>query len=189
MFASAMSTPLRPALGMLLDARQRGLLNNTVTLGLGTVVVALGIGVPLGIALGRCDIRRNVWTRACLVLPLVFPSYVLALAWILVAGPLARARAYGLTAAALVLGFWLYPIVMLGTEASLRQLSSRFEDAARLVASTPRVWLKIRLPLMFPTLGASALIVFVLAISDFAVPALLRARVQTTEVFTAFAAL
>ena len=43
-------------------------------------------------------------------------------------------------------------------------------------------------PLMLPTLAASGLIVFVLAISDFAVPALLRTRVYTTEVFTAFAA-
>jgi iron(III) transport system permease protein len=36
---------------------------------------------------------------------------------------------------------------------------------------------------------AGALIVFVLAVSDFGVPALLRVRVFTTEIFTAFAAL
>jgi iron(III) transport system permease protein len=45
------------------------------------------------------------------------------------------------------------------------------------------------LPLIAPSVTASLLVVFVLSISDFAVPGLLRARVYTTEVFTAFAAL
>jgi iron(III) transport system permease protein len=179
----------RVALDALLDARQRGLLGNTVALGLGSLACAAAVGIPFGVALGRCDTRRVTWPRILLVLPLVFPSYVLALSWILLFGSSASGRAYGLPASVLVLGFSSYPIVMLATEASLRQVASRLEDAARLVASAPRVWLRILLPLMLPTLAASALIVFVLAISDFAVPALLRTRVYTTEVFTAFAAL
>jgi iron(III) transport system permease protein len=189
LYATVGSNPPRSYVGMVLDSRQRGLLANTVALGLGTLAITTGIGVPLGIALGRCDVRRVVWTRVVLVLPLVLPTYVLALVWVLVAPLVAGFRAYGLIAAALVLGFSYYPVVMLATEASLRQLSSRLEDAARLVASPPRVWVGVLLPLMLPTLSASGLIVFVLAISDFAVPALLRARVHTTEVFTAFAAL
>jgi iron(III) transport system permease protein len=179
----------RLPLDALLDARQRGLLGNTMVLGLGTLACATVIGIAFGIALGRCDTRRVMWLRILLVLPLVFPSYVLALAWILLFGSSASGRAYGLPASVLVLGLSSYPIVMLATEASLRQVASRLEDAARLVASAPRVWVRIVLPLMLPTLAASALIVFVLAISDFAVPALLRTRVYTTEVFTAFAAL
>jgi iron(III) transport system permease protein len=180
---------LRVSLGALLDARQRGLLGDTVMLGLGTLACATAIGIPFGVALGRCDTRRVMWPRILLGLPLVFPSYVLALSWMLLFGSSASGRAYGLPASVLVLGFSSYPIVMLATEASLRQVASRLEDAARLVASAPRVWLRIVLPLMLPTLAASSLIVFVLAISDFAVPALLRTRVYTTEVFTAFAAL
>lgn len=172
-----------------LDARQRGLLANTLALGFGTVAVAAALGVPLGVALGRCDMRRAAWPRTLLVLPLVFPSYVLALCWMLLLGFVAPERTYGLPATGLVLGFSFYPLVMLATEASLRDLSPRLQDAARLVASTRRVWLRIVLPLMLPALAASGLIVFVLTISDFAVPSLLRARVYTTEVFTAFAAL
>jgi ABC-type Fe3+ transport system permease subunit len=51
------------------------------------------------------------------------------------------------------------------------------------------VFVNITGPLMVAAVSASLLIVFVLAISDFAVPGLLRVRVYTTEVFTAFAAL
>jgi iron(III) transport system permease protein len=43
-------------------------------------------------------------------------------------------------------------------------------------------------PLALPSVIAAALIIFVLAISEFSVPGLLRVRVFTTEVFTAFAA-
>jgi iron(III) transport system permease protein len=42
---------------------------------------------------------------------------------------------------------------------------------------------------VFPSVLAAALVIFVLAVSDFGVPALLRVRVFTTEIFTAFAAL
>jgi iron(III) transport system permease protein len=42
---------------------------------------------------------------------------------------------------------------------------------------------------MAPVIAAAALLIFVLALSEFGVPGLLRVRVFTTEVFTAFAAL
>jgi ABC-type Fe3+ transport system permease subunit len=92
-------------------------------------------------------------------------------------------------AAMAVLGFSLYPIVMLATEAALRTVPARLEEAGRVAASPTLVFLKITLPLVAAAVSASLLIVFVLAISDFAVPGLLRVHVYTTEVFTAFAAL
>jgi iron(III) transport system permease protein len=45
------------------------------------------------------------------------------------------------------------------------------------------------LPLVAPLIAASALLVFALSVAEFGVPGLLRVRVFTTEVFTAFAAL
>ena len=177
------------AVSGLAEPRQRVLIANTVSLGSGVMVFACAIGVVLGISLSRCDFRGIHLVRVALTLPLVLPSYVLALAWVLLfAGPLAM-WAYSLPAAIVVLGFSLYPIVMLATEAAVRNVPARFGEAGRLVASPIRVWLRILLPLVGPALVASLLVVFVLAISDFAVPAMLRVRVYTTEVFTAFASL
>jgi iron(III) transport system permease protein len=82
-----------------------------------------------------------------------------------------------------------YPIVMLATEAALRQVDAHLEEAGVMAASPGRVLWRITLPLVAPAIGGATLIVFVLAISEFGVPALLRVRVYTTEVFTAFAAL
>lgn len=78
---------------------------------------------------------------------------------------------------------------MLTTEAVLRSISSRLEEAGRLIASSLRVWGGILFPLIGPAWAVALLVVFVLAISDFAVPSMLRVRVYTTEVFTAFASL
>jgi iron(III) transport system permease protein len=58
-----------------------------------------------------------------------------------------------------------------------------------LVAPAGVVFRRITFPLAAPGLLAAALIIFVLSVSEFGVPGLLRVRVYTTEVFTAFAAL
>jgi iron(III) transport system permease protein len=173
----------------LAEARQRALMANTLVLGLGVAAFAFSVGVPLGVALARCHSHRVSLSRVIFVLPLVLPSYVLALAWTRLFGAMSSSWVYSLPAAIVVLGCSLYPLVMLTTEAALRSVPSRLEEAGRLVTTPSRVWLKIIFPLIAPAVSASVLIVFVLAISDFAVPGLLRLRVYTTEVFTAFAAL
>ena len=78
---------------------------------------------------------------------------------------------------------------MLATELAMRRIDGRLEEAAMIVAPPGRVLRRITLPLAAPTILAAALIIFVLAVSEFGVPGLLRVRVYTTEVFTAFAAL
>ncbi|HEX6623720.1 MAG TPA: ABC transporter permease subunit, partial [Pyrinomonadaceae bacterium] len=69
------------------------------------------------------------------------------------------------------------------------RVDGRLEEAALVVARPRRVLWRITLPLIAPAVAATALIIFVLALSEFGVPGLLRVRVFTTEVFTAFAAL
>jgi iron(III) transport system permease protein len=122
-----------------------------------------------------------------------------ALAWVLLTGPgglFVRAGGrdflsdwtYSLTGAVVVLGFAFYPLSMLATEAAARRVDARLEESALLAANPRRVLWRITLPLIGPTVAAAGLIVFVLALSEFGVPALLRVRVFTTEAFTAFAA-
>jgi ABC-type Fe3+ transport system permease subunit len=169
--------------------RQRLLLTQTLLVATGAAAAASGAGLPLGIALARCDPRRVQFARFAFTIPLLLPSYVLALAWVALAETQLVEWTYGMPAAIFVLAFSFYPIVMLATESAMRSVPSHLEEAGWLVDSHPRVWLKIVIPLIVPALTASAVLVFVLALSDFAVPSLLRVRVYTTEVFTAFAAL
>ena len=169
---------------VLLDARQRGLLANTAILGSGTALAATLIGVPLGVALARIDLPCKPLLRIALAAPLVLPPYIVALAWTYLAP-----SAYGLPAAVLVLSLVFYPVSMLVTEAAFRRIDGRLEEAGLMAASPEHVLRRITFPLAAPGVFAGALVVFVLAVSDFGVPGLLRVRVYTTEVFTAFAAL
>ncbi len=170
---------------LLTERRQHQLLLNSTLLGAGASMLATLVGAPLGLFLARARARGKAWWRLALVIPLIVPPYVLALAWTWMAGSLA----YSLTGAIVVLGVGFYPLAMLATEAAARRVDAGLEEAALLVAAPHRVLARITLPLIAPAVAAAALVIFVLAISEFGVPGLLRVNVFTTEVFTAFAAL
>lgn len=183
-----------------LDTRQRRLLSNTALLGTGTALVSTAIGVPLGIALARIALPRKSLLRLALAAPALLPPYVMGLAWIYIGGSggavaalagrdLLSAWTYSLPGAILVLSLVCYPVSMLATEMSMRRVDGRLEEAALVVAPPARVLWRITLPLVAPSVVAAALVIFVLAVSEFGIPGLLRVRVYTTEVFTAFAAL
>jgi iron(III) transport system permease protein len=183
-----------------LDARQRGLLWNTALLGAGTAGLATAIGAPLGLALARIDLRGKWLLRIALAAPVLLPPYVVALAWTYLSGSRGVVAALvgpdllsgwtaSLPAAILVLSLVFYPLSMLGTEVAMRRVDGRLEEAAWLVAPPRLVLRRITLPLAAPGVLAAALIIFVLSVSEFGVPGLLRVRVYATEVFTAFAAL
>jgi iron(III) transport system permease protein len=184
----------------MLDARQQGLLITTTILGLGTSLLSTAIGAPLGFVLARVAVRGTAVLRIALSAPVLLPPYIAGLAWTyfgsrqgpvagLVGPELLSDWTYSLPAAILVLSLVFYPIPMLATEVAMRAVDGRLEEAALLVAAPGRVLQRITFPLVAPTVCAGALVVFVLAASEFGVPGLLRVRVYTTEVFTAFAAL
>src|SRR6266542_4439196 len=185
---------------LLTDVRQRDLLFTSTLLGIGSALLATIIGAPLGLLLARADLPAKRFLRLALVVPLVIPPYILGLAWIYIGGSaglvaqvfgrdLLSNWTYSLTGAVVVLGTSFYPLTMLATEAAARRIDAPLEEAALLVARPHRVLSRITLPLIGPSIAAAALLTFVLALSEFGVPGLLRVRVFTTEVFTAFAAL
>ncbi len=185
---------------LLTDVRQRDLLFTSTILGVGSALLATIVGAPLGLLLARADLSAKRFLRLALVVPLVIPPYILGLAWIYIggsAGVVAQAFGrdllsnwtYSLTGAVVILGTSFYPLTMLATEAAAHRINAPLEEAALLVARPYRVLSRITLPLIAPSIAAAALLTFVLALSEFGVPGLLRVPVFTTEVFTAFAAL
>src|SRR5262245_36266075 len=182
------------------ESRQRQLLLNTALLSARASALATLIGAPLGLLVARASFPLQRFLRIALVTPLVIPPYILALAWVYIGGSsgivaqmfgrdLLSEWTYSTTGAVIVLGAGFYPLAMLATEAAARRVDGRLEEAALLVASRRRVLWRITLPLVAPSIVAAALIIFVLAISEFGAPGLLRVNVYTTEVFTAFSAL
>ena len=177
--------------GVWLDARQQGLLWNTGQLGIGTALLGTAIGAPLGLALARIAVRGKSVLRIALAAPALLPPYVVALSWTYLgsSNDLFSTWTYSLPAAIVVLSLVYYPFSMLATEVALRRIDGRLEEAAWLIAPPRFVLRRITLPLAAPSVLAAALVIFILSVSEFGVPGLLRVRVYTTEVFTAFAAL
>ena len=185
---------------LLVEPRQRELLLNSILLGASSAVFGTLLGAPLGLLLARARLPAKRLLRIALVIPLIIPPYVLALAWILFTGStgiLARAIGrdllsgwtYSFGGAVIVLSLAYYPLSMLATEAAARRVDGHIEEAALLVTLKRRVLWGITMPLIAPMVAVAALTIFVLALSEFGLPSLLRVRVYTTEVFTAFAAL
>ncbi|MGI9165728.1 MAG: ABC transporter permease [Pyrinomonadaceae bacterium] len=185
---------------LLVEPRQGELLLNSTMLGASAAMFGSFLGAPLGLLLARARLPAKRLLRIALVVPLIIPPYVLALAWILLTSStgllahtigrdLLSGWTYSFAGAVVVLSLAYYPLSMLATEAAARRVDGHLEEGALLVTHTRRVLWRITMPLIAPMIAAAALIIFVLGLSEFGVPSLLRVRVYTTEVFTAFAAL
>ena len=196
LFITSSKSVLTQIGGLVLDQRQRSLLFTTGLLGLGTAIGSTVIGVPLGLALARIPLPLKSLQRMALTAPALLPPYIVGLGWMYLGGSqelfgwdVLGGWTSGLPAAVLVLSLVYYPMSMLATEAGLRRIDGRLEEAALLVGPPWFVLWRVSLPLAAPFVTSAGLVIFVLAVSDFSVPGLLRVQVYTTEVFTAFSAL
>jgi ABC-type Fe3+ transport system permease subunit len=154
-----------------------------------TAVLATLIGVPLGVALARIDLPWKPTLRVLLAAPMLLPPYVAALAWVSLGGgtgllaeylgrDLLSAWTFSLPGAVLVLALVFYPLSMLATEVAVRRIEPRLEEAALIVTSPRQVLWRVTLPLAAPGITAAALLIFVLAASEFGVPGLLCVRLH-----------
>ncbi len=180
---AAGSTLARPATWRLL----------LVSLGLAsaTTVGALLVGVPLGTLVARTDLRGRhflLWLHA---FPFFVPPYLLALGWFHLLGrasPLgSAASSEALFSAAGVVGVLTLayaPVVTGLVVMALRGVDPALEEPARAVAPPGRVVLRILLPLSWPAIAWSALIVFAMALSETGVPLFLRVRTYPAAVFS-----
>ncbi len=147
-------------------------------------------GIPCGYLLARTDLPGKLWARLSLLVPIMTPPYILALSYILIMqhGGFADASLGSLPEALRTwfFSFWGVTVVMalasfgyvaLAVEATLAGLPRRLEDAATLLGAG--WWMRLRhvlFPLLLPAILNSGLLVFLEAISNFGVPAVLGTR-------------
>ncbi|MCC5807131.1 MAG: iron ABC transporter permease [Opitutales bacterium] len=153
-------------------------------------VVSWVFGIPCGYLLARTDLPGKLWARLTLLVPIMTPPYIAALSYILimqeggfadiVLGGVpggARALFFSFWGVTLVMALSSYGYVALAVEASLRSLPTRLEDAAAVLGADWRARARhILLPLLLPAILNSGLLVFLEALSNFGVPAVLGTR-------------
>lgn len=146
------------------------------------------IGIILALVIGLTDIRHKGPLVFFILLPMMIPPHVTAIAWIQTLGPaspilqmLGLAPELGTThpiysPAGLValLSLQHMPLVFLIVRAALRNFPRELSDAARVSGSRalPMLW-RITLPLLAPSILAGFALAFVAALGNFGINALI----------------
>ena len=159
---------------------------------------SLVMGTGLAWLTHRTDLPgRRIW-RVVLPLPLVYPTFLGAAAFIRTLNPGGLANDLlsgvgvattpelrGFFGAWLVLLLMCYPYVYLPVAARLRQLPSSLEESARLLGDSAfTAFWRISLPHAATAIGAGTLLVFLYTLSDFGAVQLMRYDTLTRAIAT-----
>lgn len=161
---------------------------NTLEAGLAATAISVGLGTAMALIVALTDIRAKTFLVFLLVLPLLIPAQISALAWLELLGPTSPLYdlpglsytpgtphpLYSASGVILLLGIEHAPIVFLAVRAGLRMVPADVVEAARMAgAGSLRANLTVVLPLLRPSLLAGAALAFVSSIGNFGVPAIL----------------
>ena len=122
--------------------------------------------------------------------PLFLSPYILTLSWVdfFVHFEHGKAFIYSFWGVVFVLTLVFTPLSMLVISSGLANINAKLEEAGLMMTSYSQVVFKIIFPLVKPAILSSFILIFVLALSEFSVPAFLSVKVLTTEIFTQFSA-
>jgi len=153
-------------------------------------ILASLMGTICGFLLYRLKFPFRRFYRILLLLPLLVPPYIFAVAWKdgfqwLFGNSSAINPEVGMI---IVHTLVLFPLAMLITGTAFSQIHSGLEEAGLMRVSFRRMLLKILLPLIRPALTISFLLILIISLSDFSVPAFFGVKTFTTEIFTQFSA-
>ncbi len=175
----------------LANVRVWQLLATSVGIALAVTIIALAIGVSMGVLLSRFQIPGRKIALLIHTFPVFLPPFLLAFGWFRIFArnaPLGSSYTsellFGPLGVILVLAFAFAPIITIMTTLGLHGIDPSLEDSARMVSGPRRVLLRILLPLAWPSIALGALIVFALTISEVAVPMFLRVQTYPEVVFS-----
>lgn len=174
------------------------LLVNTLVLAVAVTAASVAIGLGTSWVTTRTDLPGGRVFSILVTLPLVMPSYVVALTLLGAGGSRGvLTQLFGLESFPTITGFWgswlaltvfAVPFVHLGAVPALRKVDSSLEEAARgLGSSRWAAFTNVTVPLLRPTIAASSLLVALYTISDFGAVSLLRYDTFTRAIYAQFA--
>ena len=133
---------------------------NSVVIGAGTMVVTMLLATPAAFALVRFDFKGKALLNVLLMLPLVVPHIVMALAYYSYFGYLRLVQSYtGLIIAHSCLSI---PIAILILTAALKTFDRNLERAAASLGARPlETFLRVTLPVLMPSFVVAGLFVFI----------------------------
>ncbi len=173
----------------------------SVWISVGSVLLSALVGIPLAFLFSRYEFPGRNLFGALAALPVLLPPLVGVIAFLFLYGEsgiftrtvqavmgLERPpwRMVGGWAILLVHAYSMYVYFYLFTAAGLARLDpSAAEAAESLGAGRTRIFLRVTLPMLAPSLGAAALLVFMTSMASFSAPYIFGGgfRVLTTQIF------
>ena len=153
-----------------------------------SAILSLVTGTAIALLVGLTDIRGRAIITFLLLIPMMIPPHVTAIAWVQAMGPSSPVLntiglapppgsphpLYGRGGVIALLAVQNIPLVFLVVLAALRALPREMSDAARVSGAGAIVLLRrVILPLLAPTLIAAYALAFIAALGNFGIPALL----------------
>ena len=178
-------------------------LGNSFLVALCGTLGATVLGTGLAWVIARTDVPWRGFWRGALLLPYMIPPFIGAIAWIYLLGRagylnklwmaltgstdplLVVAGPVGIVFVMILFGF---PIAYLVTLGPLEQMDAALEEAARVSgAGTLQTLRDVVVPLMMPSIGSAALLVFTTLMANFGIPSIIglpdRYYVMTTQIY------
>ncbi len=164
---------------------------NSLMVGVGVTTLSMVIGSLLAWVIVRTDIPFKKFLNSVIVIPYMMPSWVMALAWLLIFKNTRTGGApgmltavfgvvppdwvsYGLFPIIVCLGLHYYAYSFLLVSGALATINSELEEAGSLTGlNRLSVLNKITFPLVLPALGSSFVLTFSRSMGTFGTPALL----------------
>jgi iron(III) transport system permease protein len=188
-------------------AIHRGPILNSFVLAASVGALSVALGLPIAWALARTSMPLRGLVRALVVAAFVTPSFLGAMAWIILAGPNAgllnmafRAltggqaplvNIFSMGGLIFVVTLSTVPIVVIMAVGALQALTPDMEEAARIAGANPLAAARtITLPLIAPAILGAFLLAVLEALVLFGAPAMIaipaRFHVMTTQLWTFF---
>ena len=174
----------------------------TLWIGIVTAVVSVLIGTAIALIVHRTDFAYPNTITALIGLAFYFPSFILAMAWIIIGSPggvinwiwgtllglPGRMDIYSTFGIILVMVLHQVPFVYLTMRGPITAMDGIYEEAARTAGATPaQVLRRITLPLLAYSVVSSFILTFITSIEQFAIPALIgspgRVYVLATQLY------
>ncbi|MEG0076674.1 ABC transporter permease [Anaerorhabdus sp.] len=168
---------------------------NSFNVSFWTTLLAVGIGTPLAYFFTMFKIKGKKFLQILIILASMSAPFIGAYSWILLLGRngvitnffkgigIAIPNIYGFVGILLVLVCQLFPLIFLYIQGALKNIdNSLIEASQNMGCGGIKLFFRVIIPLVMPTMLAGGLLVFMRALSDFGTPMLIGEGFRTFPV-------
>jgi len=169
------------------DPDFHGAFATTLTVAVGMTAIAVPVGSVVAFLVARTDLPGRRWLEPAVLVPIFVSPVVLAFGYVVSVGPVGFAsiwaqeilgrvpwNVYSLPSLVVIAGLTHVPYVYLYASSAVRALGSDMEEAASVAGAGPlRIALTTTLPMVWPAILYSGVLVFFLGFELFGLPLVL----------------